>query len=126
MKRKIGLAILIVIALMIWSATKEPGISDLEVSFQELNFVRNENNTGPVIRRYLVSISDTIWTDLERYGDLMPYSKLGTTQVYFFLEGTEMPDQLQLEGSPFDSKNMSAIAAIYEKNSMGRVSLKKY
>ena len=74
----------------------------------------------------MVSISDTIWTDLERYGDLMPYSKLGTTQVYFFLEGTEMPVHLQLEGSPFNMKNMSAVAAIYEKNSMGRVSLKKY
>ena len=125
MKKKIGLAIVLVVILMIWSAVKELGINDLEVNFKEVHFVRNENNTGPVIRRYLVTVSDTLWSDLERYGDLMPYTKLGSTEVFFIMDGADVPASLALSGAPFDESFDEHVIAQYTKNNMGQVNLKK-
>lgn len=110
---------------MIWSAVKEPGINDLEVDFKEVHFVRNENNTGPVIRRYLVTVSDTMWSDLERYGDLMPYTKLGSTEVFFFMDEASLPASLSLKGVPFDERYDNLVIAHYTKNNMGQVTFKK-
>ena len=126
-KKKLGIAIaLLLIVIMIWSSLKGSGFEGLSVKFEEQNFVRNENNTGPVIRRYLVTISDTLWDDLESYGNLMPYSKLGMTEVYYFLEGSDFHQSLNLKGEPFAKSFQSNLVAVYSKNNMGTVNLKKY
>jgi len=126
-KKRIGaILVFIIVIIIVGSSLTQPGPEDLEVEFEEVHFVRNENNTGPVIRRYLVAISDTIWADLQRYGDLMPYSKLGETEVYYFLEGTSLPERLNLQGPPFDKGFESTLIGRYVKNSMGQSSLKKY
>jgi hypothetical protein len=126
-KRTIGaLLVFIVVAIIIGSSLTESGPNDLDVQFEEIDFVRNENNTGPVIRRYLVAVSDTIWADLQSYGDLMPYSKLGETEVYYFLEGTAMPQSINLQGPPFDQAFESSLIGRYTKNNMGQSTLKKY
>lgn len=124
-KKTVILSVLVFISLMMWSALKEPGINDLAVDFKELDFVRNENNTGPVIRRYLVTVSDTIWADLERYGDLMPYTKLGSTEVFFFMEGAKLPASLSLHGIPFEARFHEQLLARYTKNNMGQITFKK-
>lgn len=120
-----GLLVFALVAVIMWSALKQEGIDDLEVKFVALDAARNENNIGPVVRRYLVKVNDTVWSDLERYGDLMPYTKLGKTEVFFFLEGSPMPSRIQLEGSPFETRFNGHVLAVYEKNNMGQVSLKK-
>lgn len=120
-----GLLVFALVAVIMWSALNQEGIDDLEVKFVALDASRNENNTGPVVRRYLVKVNDTVWSDLERYGDLMPYTKLGKTEVFFFLEGSPMPSRIQLEGSPFETRFNEHVLAVYEKNNMGQVSLKK-
>lgn len=113
------------IAIMIWSSIRESGIDDLKTKFIERSFVRNENNTGPVKRRYIVTASDTVQSDLLRYGNLMPYNKLGSTEVYFFL-GENYPSQLSLFGEPFQETFQKDLIAVYTKDSMGKVNLKKY
>jgi len=126
-KRTLGFSVVVVIvALVMWTAFDQPGPDDLDVQFVELDLARNENNTGPVKRRYLVSISDTIWSDLEQYGNMMPYAKLGTTEVYFFLQGSLIPETIQLSDPPYSSAFDQALIAIYEKGTMGRVALKKF
>lgn len=126
-KKRIGVGLVVVlIFIMVWSSMSEPGINDLDTQFKEEFFVRNENNTGPVQRRYLVTVSDTIWNDLERFGNLMPYTKLGSTEVFFFRAGSNHPTKLNLKGEPFPKKYESALLAVYLKNTMGKVSLKKY
>ncbi len=126
-KKRIGVGLVVMlIFIMVWSSISEPGKNDLDTQFQEEFFVRNENNTGPVQRRYLVTVSDTIWNDLERFGNLMPYTKLGSTEVFFFRTGSNHPTKLNLKGEPFPKKYESALLAVYLKNTMGKVSLKKY
>jgi hypothetical protein len=113
------------IAIVIWSAAKDSGMNSLTLDFKEVAFIQNENNTGPVKRRYIVAVSDTIWSELEIYGNLMPYSKLGSTEVFFFLNGQELPKEVQLSNPPFDKDFDTTLVAHYMKNNMGQVSLKK-
>jgi hypothetical protein len=59
------LSALIIIA-MIWNTITAPGIKDLKSDFREVAFIRNEQNTGPVIRIYAVSMKTVNWEDTEQ------------------------------------------------------------
>lgn len=107
-----------------WSSLSNSGINDLSVKFEEKAVHQNENNTGPVRRKYLVAVSDSVWQDLRTYGNYMPYAKLGTTTVYFFLKGDSMPKGFN-KGKLDLTENMRVLAR-YEKSNMGMVTLTKY
>jgi hypothetical protein len=102
---------------------RQPGVNDLEGGFREVAFYRNENNTGPIIRIYAVSVRDAELPQMQQYGDFMPHTKYGTTKVYFFREGSPIPATLYPEGANFDAAYRPYCIAKYEKGSMGQVSL---
>src|SRR5690606_2668109 len=83
--------ILIVVILIVGQSLTQPGVADLETEFEEVAFYRNENNTGPVIRVYVVAVSDTSRGDLEQYVGFMPHNKYGNTKVFFFLKDKPYP-----------------------------------
>ncbi|HEY0897084.1 MAG TPA: hypothetical protein VGE15_11080 [Sphingobacteriaceae bacterium] len=124
MKKYLIISVLAVAALlMIWDSVKQPGTEDLKGDFKELAFIRNEQNTGPVVRIYAASVTDTLWTEMESYGRLMPHTKYGVTRVYFFRAGQPVPDRLTLEGSQVPERFQANCLAAYEKNAMGQVHL---
>ncbi len=111
---------------MLWNAFSQRGVADLNTRFNEVATYRNENNTGPVRRVSVVTVSDSVWTDLEAYGNLQPYTKLGTTEVFYFMEGSDYPAKLNSSAPYFPESYNSAVIGKYEKNASGLVSLKKY
>lgn len=118
----------IVVALLLWfvlEATTQPGVKDLPGNPEELAFVRNENNTGPVRRIYYVSIQDTLWDAMKSYGGYMPHNKYGNTQVYFFAEGQDLPNNIELD-STVPEQFQSICLARYEKDAMGKESFTPY
>lgn len=108
---------------MVWDAVRQPGVNDLEGDFKELSFVRNEQNTGPVVRIYAVSVKDTLWREMEQYGNLMPHTKYGVTRVYFFRNDAPLPDKLSLEGDHIESEFKRYCIGRYEKNAMSQAYL---
>lgn len=116
---------LIIIAI-IWNALNEPGIKDLKGSFKEVAFIRNEQNSGPIIRIYAVSVEGEPWKEMEQYGNYMPHTKYGTTKVYFFPANKPYPSALTLGDNniPEDMKENSL--AVYTKDGMSQVNFKKY
>ena len=81
-KYLIGVLILFVIVVMIWigfDTFTQPGVSDLDGQYTEVAHYRNENNTGPVIRIFAVYTPDSLWADMEAYGNFMPHTKYGNT-----------------------------------------------
>ena len=118
--------ILLAAAWMIWDAVKQPGVQDLKGDFKELVFVRNEQNTGPVVRIYAVSVNDTLWQEMEKYGRLMPHTKYGLTRVYFFKANSPAPQQISLEGDNIPHEFKAGCIGRYEKNAMGQITLSKY
>jgi hypothetical protein len=118
-----------VIAASLWmlaDALIQPGVDDLKGDFKELAFVRNEQNSGPVMRFYAASVRDTLWDEFEKYGDFMPHTKYGTTKVYFFLPGAPMPENLFLEDGGLSPESKRYCIGIYEKNGMSQVYITKY
>ena len=117
--------VLVFVGIVIWSAASNSGMNKLTIDFQEVAFIQNENNTGPVMRRYIVAVSDTVWSELEAYGNLMPYSKLGSTEVFYFLMNTDYPQEVSLSNTPFEKVFEDKLVAHYLKNNMGQISLKR-
>lgn len=127
MKRNylIIIALVIGVGWVIFDAFLQPGFADMKGDFKETAFYRNENNTGPVIRIYAVTLSDTLWQEMIAYGNLMPHNKYGNTKVYFFSSAGVAPDSLFAGDNNFDAGFNSNCIGEYEKNGMGKVSLKK-
>jgi hypothetical protein len=123
-----GLGI-VVAALVIWimvDSLSQPGVNELKGEYEEVAFYRNENNTGPIVRIYAVHSPDSVWEEMEKYGNYMPHTKYGNTKVYFFSQLEETPKSLRSDPPYFDAEAVSFCLAMYEKNAMGQVSFVKY
>lgn len=125
-KSYIILAALVIIAIMIWNVVNEPGITDLKGDFKEVAFIRNEQNTGPVIRIYAVIVEGEPWEEMKLYGNYMPHTKYGTTRIYFFANNKPYPTKLALGDNPISLEMGKNCLAIYEKDGMGQVKLERY
>lgn len=111
---------------MIKDSFFQPGVEELKGNFKELGFTRNENNTGPVLRLYSVSLSDTLWKEMETYGNYMPHTKYGVTKVFFFLHGASAPSEVSIDTQKPASEYQRNCIAMYEKDANSQVKLVRY
>ena len=111
---------------MIGDSISQPGAESLPGNFTETAFWRNEQNTGPIVRIYAVTVTDTLWKEMIQYGNYKPYNKYGTTKVYFFLSDKPAPAKIFPEGTNIEPKFRANCIAKYEKDVMSQVSLVKY
>jgi hypothetical protein len=127
-KRKyiVGLAVAMLVLWILSNAISEPGVKDLRGDFKEVGLYRNENNTGPIVRIYAVTLSDTLWSEMEQYGNFMPHTKYGNTKVYFFREGSPVPPNLSEEPFKTNPDLRKYTLASYEKDAMGNVTFQKF
>jgi hypothetical protein len=114
------------IIYFIYDSFSQPSVDDLKGDFKEVAFYRNENNTGPIVRIYAVTLADTMWQEMERYGNYMPHTKYGTTRVYFFLNKQPFPKRVQPGEPNFNPQFAPYTLARYEKDAMGQVSFIKH
>ena len=123
----LGAVVIIALVLVLWNVFTQPGPADLKGNFRQVAFIRNEQNTGPVMRVYAVTVTDTLWKEMTDYGNFMPYNKYGNTRVYFFLNKNPYPKQVTISSNSnnFDSKFNNYCIGLYQKDVMSQVSLKK-
>jgi hypothetical protein len=124
-KKGILLVLVVVAGYLVYDASTHPGVQDLKGNFEEVAFYRNENNTGPIVRIYAVTVEDTLWEEMKTYGAYMPHTKYGTTKVYFFRKGTPAPAELFPGPENFDQRYNQHLLAQYGKDANGQVSLRK-
>lgn len=117
---------IVLIVAIIWNTINESGIKDLKGNFKELVFIRNEQNTGPVIRIYAVSLDNENWDEMMQYGNYMPHNKYGSTKIYFFLNNTVTPNSLIFGDVNIDDRLKKYCIAIYEKDGMSQTSLRRH
>ena len=128
-RRRKWLAAIGISLLLTWfiaDAMNQPGVQDLKGEFQEVASYRNENNTGPIIRIYAVTVADTSWQEMKQYGNFMPHTKYGNTTVYFFRQGSPAPNQLRPGQENFNPELNPHCLAKYQKDVMGNVSFKRF
>ncbi|GAA4200530.1 hypothetical protein GCM10022289_12410 [Pedobacter jeongneungensis] len=120
-------AVVLVLTFFIVKDTfNQPGIEDMKAGFKEIVKYRNANNTGPVQRIYVVTVKDSVWKEMEDYGNLMPHTKYGNTKVYFFMQNGNVPKTLQPGEVNFDPAFNKACIALYEKSAMSQVAFNKH
>lgn len=118
--------IVLVLVLVVWMLKGtffQPGTGDLKGGFKEVAKYRNENNTGPVQYIFAVSVKDTVWSEMETYGNYAPHFKGGTTKVYYFKEGSPIPTALEAGSINFDPSFNASCIGLYEKSAMGNTSV---
>ncbi|WP_143961921.1 hypothetical protein [Litoribacter populi] len=121
--------VLVVGAVIIWIAKDtftQPGVQDLHADYKEVAMYRNENNTGPIVRVYAVATSDSLWNEMEDYGNFMPHTKYGNTKVFFFKQSEEYPSEVAPTEPYFSEVYQDNCIGMYEKSAMGEVNLKRY
>jgi len=121
--------VVLVLFLVVWMLKGtffQPGAGDLKAGFKEIATYRNENNTGPIQYVFSVTVKDTIWPEMETYGNYKPHHKGGTTKVYYFLEGRPVPTALTPGSINFDSSFNASCVAMYEKSPIGNVMVTKH
>jgi hypothetical protein len=119
-------AVALLLGWFVYDSLSQPTGQDLPGNFQEVATYRNENNTGPIVRVFAVTVADTLWTEMRQYGDLMPYTKYGNTKVYFFRQSQPVPKTVQPGEANFDAEFNKYCLAKYEKELMGNVSFRKF
>jgi hypothetical protein len=120
MKKIILFVFLITALLIVYSLSTAENVNSLEGDFEEMAFVRNENNTGPVHRIYVFSLNDTLWTQMRKHIDLLPHTKYGTTEVYYFLKKDVKSIEISLDMSGLENKTLKPLAH-YVKNGQGKI-----
>lgn len=118
--------ILVLIFFMVKAVFDQPGIEDMKAGFKEIAKYRNANNTGPVQRIYIVTVKDSLWKEMEDYGNLMPHTKYGNTKVYFFMENSNVPKTLEPGEVNFNPQYNKSCIALFEKSAMSQVAFNKY
>ncbi|MCC9137895.1 hypothetical protein [Pontibacter silvestris] len=116
----------VLIVWFIYDSFSQPGPQDLKGNFKEVAFYRNENNTGPIIRVYAVTVADTLWQEMQQYGGYMPHTKYGNTKVYFFSKNAPAPKEVYPNQDSFDQQYQQYCLAKYEKDVMSQTSFMKY
>jgi len=119
-------AVIILVIIMVYNSLSQPGIKDLKTNFKEITAIRNEQNTGPIIRYYIVTVDRMNKMDIKTYGDFMPHTKYGNTRVYFFDKNKPFPNSVGLFEPYFDAKFNRFCVAVYEKSGMGDVEVKDF
>lgn len=112
----LALALVLGIALLLVDILTQPGLSDVAGGFEEVAFVRNEQNKGGIVRVYAFTVSDTATADYLACGNLLPHNDYGSTTVaYFFEKGKPAPEKLKLDSPHFDGSRYRPIAR-YSRN----------
>jgi len=117
--------VIILIGVMIYNSLSQPGINDLKTQFKQISAIRNEQNDGPILRAYLVTVNSINVADMETYGNFMPHNKYGNTKIYFFEQNKPYPKSLSLLQPVFPKQFEKYCVGFYEKNGMGEVSVSK-
>ena len=119
-------AVFLLLGWFVYDSLSQSGVGDLKGNFQEAATYRNENNTGPIVRVYAVTVTDTVWREMRQYGDFMPHTKYGNTKVYFFRQGQPTPKTVRPGQVNFDAEFDKYCLAKYEKEVMGNVTFQRY
>ncbi len=115
----IGAVVGILLYQIINSSLSQPGLERFEGKYEEIDFYRNENNTGPVLRVYAIRVLDEDPTWMKEFAEAQPHTKYGRTLVFFFSEKLSQPVKLSPTEPYFSAQFRGYLLAEFEKTPMG-------
>lgn len=115
----VGLVVGLVLYVILDESLSQPGLERFEGKYEEVGFVRNENNTGPVIRVMAIRALDSDPAWMQDFADAQPHTKYGRTLVFFFSKDLSQTFQLSLQEPYIPQDVQPYLIAEYEKTPMG-------
>ena len=114
----LAIPLILILGYMIWDAYSQPTIKDLPGNFEEVAFVRNEQNKGGIERIYAVTVGDLANAKYEACAELFPTNDFNSvTRVFFFDKNKPYPSTLTLEPPHYDTTVYEAIHIIKRRGS---------
>lgn len=101
------------------SSFSNPGVQAFEGKYEEMDFYRNENNTGPVLRVYAIRALDLDDAWMREFAEAQPHTKYGRTLVFFFSPELEEKIKLSPQEPFFPDELRPYLLARFEKTPMG-------
>lgn len=106
----IAIPLILILGYLIWDAYSQPNIKDLPGDFEEVAFVRNEQNKGGIERIYAVTVGDIANANFEACADLFPVNDFNSvTRIYFFDKRKPYPTKLSIDPPYYDTSRYKAI-----------------
>jgi len=106
----IAIPVILILVYLIWQAYSQPGLKDIPGNFEEVAFVRNEQNKGGVVRIYAVTVGDPSVANYDACADLFPTNDFNSiTTIYFFDKNSPYPTSLTVESPHYDTTRYSAL-----------------
>lgn len=120
MKKAILLvSVLGILGMLFYNFSNITTRNSLPGGFDEVAYVRNENNLGTVVLYYAFTVSDTANADYMALGQTLPFNKTsGITTAFFFDKTEPAPNELVLEFPHFDTALYKPIA-VYTIDKVG-------
>lgn len=120
-KRKVWLVaipLILILGYMIWDSYSQPTIKDIQGGFEEVAFVRNQQNKGGIERIYAVTVSDLANAKYEECAKLFPTNDFNSvTRVFFFDKSQPYPTELSLTPPYYDTTQYHAINIVKRRGS---------
>lgn len=109
----IAIPLVLVISYFIYESLSQKSIKSLSGEFEEVAFVRNDQNKGGIIRIYAVTVGDIANADFDACVSYFPVNDYGSkTTIYFFDKKEPYPTTLSLDPPHFDTSAYRAISII--------------
>ncbi|TJZ63414.1 hypothetical protein FAZ15_03795 [Sphingobacterium olei] len=106
----IAIPVTLILGYLIWQTYSQPTLKDIPGNFEEVAFVRNEQNKGGIVRIYAVTVDDASVANYDACADLFPTNDFNSiTTIYFFDKKKPYPTVLTLESPHYDTEKYSAL-----------------
>lgn len=106
----VAIPLILILSYLIWDSYSQPTINDIPGEFEEVAFVRNEQNKGGIVRIYAVTVGDIANADFDACADLFPTNDYNSvTRIFFFDKSKAFPTTLSLESPFYDTTQYAAI-----------------
>lgn len=112
----VAIPLILLFGYMIWDSYSQPSIKDIPGDFEEVAFVRNEQNKGGIERIYAVTVGDLMNAKYEACAELFPTNDFNSvTRIFFFDKNKPYPTSLQLDPPYYDTSKYEAINIIKKR-----------
>lgn len=122
----IPVILILTVGLIFYNFSKLPGRNAIAGGFDEVAYVRNENNLGTVLLYYAFTVADTAGADYEALGKTLPFNKTsGITTAFMFDKAKPAPAELSLTPPHFDTTRYRPVA-VYVIDKVGNRTLTRH
>lgn len=124
MKTKLIAGVIVICLIVVfYNFSSIPSRNDIPGGFDEVAYVRNENNLGTILLYYAFTVKDQEGADYDALGKTLPFNKSsGITTAFIFDKESPAPNKLTLDPPHFDTTQYKPIA-VYVIDKVGNRTL---